>query len=49
MPRSVLVLEYGPLIALLAGGYILRWYSRKDGKTPAPHTHEPKYFLENDS
>jgi hypothetical protein len=49
MPRSVLVLEYGPLIALLAGGYILRWYSRKDGKPPVPHTHEPKYFLENDS
>lgn len=49
MPRSVLVLEYGPLIALLAGGYILRWYSRKDGKTPVPHAHEPKYFLENDS
>jgi hypothetical protein len=49
MPRSVLVLEYGPLIALLAGGYFLRWYSRKDGKPPVPHTHEPKYFLENDS
>ena len=49
MPGSVLVLEYGPLISLLAGGYILRWYSGKDGKTPVPHRHERKYFLENDS
>jgi hypothetical protein len=49
MPTSVLVLEYGPLITLLAGGYILKWYSGKDGNTAGPHTREPKYFLENDS
>ncbi|MEE9496029.1 MAG: glycosyltransferase 87 family protein, partial [Desulfobacterales bacterium] len=49
MPTSVLVLEYGPLIILLAGSYILKWYTGKDGNAAEPHTHERKYFLENDS
>jgi hypothetical protein len=49
MPTSVLVLEYGLLMTLLAGGYILKWYSSKDGNTAGPHTHARNYFLENDS
>jgi hypothetical protein len=49
MPTAVLVLEYGLLMTLLAGGYILKWYSGKVGNTAGPHTHARKYFLENDS
>jgi len=49
MPTAVLVLEYGLLMTLLAGGYIHKWYSGKDGNIPGPHTHARKYFLENDS
>ncbi len=49
MPTSVLVLEYGLLITLLAGAYILKWYAGKGGKIPGPHTHERKYFLEKNS
>jgi hypothetical protein len=45
----VLVLEYGLLMTLLAGGYILKWYSSKDGNTAGPHTHARNSFLENDS
>jgi hypothetical protein len=46
MPASVLVLEYGALITLLAGGYILRWYAAKDGKNNVPHTQGHPYLLE---
>ena len=46
MPASVLVLEYGALITLLAGGYILRWYAAKDGKNNVPHTQGHQYLLE---
>jgi hypothetical protein len=46
MPASVLALEYGTLITLLAGGYILRWYAGKDGGHPLPHAHRHSYFLE---
>ena len=49
MPTSVLVLEYGLLITLLAGGYILKWFTGKDRKIPGPHRHGLKYFLEKDS
>jgi len=34
---------------LLAGGYLLKRYTGKDGNSPGPHTRERKYFLENDS
>lgn len=49
MPISVLVLEYGLLITLLAGGYILNRHTGKDRKIPVPHAHERTYFLEKDS
>jgi hypothetical protein len=49
MPTSVLVLEYGLLITLLAGGYILQWFTGKDGKIPMAHSHERRYFLEKNS
>jgi hypothetical protein len=49
MPTSVPVLEYGLLITLLAGAYILKWFTGKDGKIPGPHTHERNYFLEKNS
>jgi len=49
MPTSVLVLEYGLLITLLAGGYILKWFTARDGKIPGSQPHERKYFLEKDS
>jgi hypothetical protein len=46
MPASVLVLEYGTLITLLAGGYILRWVAAKDGESAAPDAWGRQYFLE---
>jgi hypothetical protein len=49
MPISVLVLEYGMLSVLLAGGYIINWYSGTDGKSPVSHGHGRRYFLEKDS
>jgi hypothetical protein len=47
MPTAVLVLEYGTLIALLAGGYLINWYTGKNGKAPLSHRVGPAYFLEN--
>jgi hypothetical protein len=49
MPTSVFLLEYGLLITLLAGGYILKWYAGKGRKIPGAQPHERKYFLEKDS
>ena len=49
MPTSVLVLEYGLLITLLVGGYVRNRYVGADRKTPAQHSHIPKYFLEKES
>jgi len=45
----VLVLEYGLLITLLAGAYILKRFTGKDGKIPGPQPHERRYFLEKNS
>jgi hypothetical protein len=49
MPTSVLVLEYGLLMALLAGGYVLNRHTGKDGNIAVPHRHERQYFLEKDT
>jgi hypothetical protein len=49
MPTSVLVLEYGLLITVLAGAYILKRFTGKDGKIPGPQPHERRYFLEKNS
>ena len=49
MPISVLVLEYGTLIVLLAGGYMINWYNVKDGKLNVSHRYGRTYFLEKDS
>jgi hypothetical protein len=49
MPTSVLALEYGLLMTLLTGGYILKRYSGKEAKIPGTHLQEHKYFLEKDS
>ena len=46
MPPSVLMLEYGTLITLLAGGYILRWVAAKDRESAVPHARGHRYFLE---
>lgn len=46
MPATVLVLEYGTLITLLVGGYILRWVAGKDGENAVPHARGHRYFLE---
>ena len=46
MPVTVLVLEYGTLLALLAGGYMIKWYTGKDGKIRVSHGHGGRYFLE---
>ena len=46
MPTAVLILEYGTLVALLVGGYILRWYSGKDGAHTLSQAWGHRYFLE---
>jgi alpha-1,6-mannosyltransferase len=46
MPPAVLILEYAPLLALLAGGYLLKWYAptnREIMRSPSP---QQGYFLE---
>ncbi|MGD2187801.1 MAG: glycosyltransferase 87 family protein [Desulfobacterales bacterium] len=46
VPAAVLVLEYGALITLLAGGYILRWSAAKHTENIGPQPPERQYLLE---
>ncbi len=46
MPRSVLMLEYGTLAIMLAGGFILRWYIGKRGADTLSQVRRNRYFLE---
>ncbi len=47
MPVSVLMLEYSPLLVLLAGGFFIRWYRiKKLGMVPT-RGHKGAYFLGN--
>ena len=46
MPPSVLILEYGTLILLLAGGLILRWHKGKAGANELSPAGGQLYFLE---
>ena len=46
MPTSVLMLEYGTLITLLAGGWILRWIAGKKGENAVPLDRRNPYFME---
>ena len=46
MPRWVLMLEYGTLAILLAGGHILRWYAGKGGVDTLWQVRRNRYFLE---
>lgn len=48
MPTAVLVLEYGLLMTLLAGAYILKWLTGKDADHTGPHAPGRNYFLEKD-
>jgi len=48
MPASVLVLEYGLLFILLAGGYFLKWAGRKKRYAGGTGWQEDPYFLERD-
>ena len=46
MPPSVLILEYGTLILLLAGGLILRWHKGKTGANELSPAGGQLYFWE---
>jgi alpha-1,6-mannosyltransferase len=46
MPTWVLLLEYGLLFVLLAGGYIFRRTVYQDRETPKSLRHNQRYFLE---
>ena len=48
MPTSVLVLEYGLLLILLAGGYFLKRFNRKNQNTDRLDSQAYRYFLEYD-
>ena len=47
MPPSVLLLEYGPLYLLLAGGFIFRWTANKNRGGTKSLRQKQRYFLEN--
>jgi len=47
MPASVLMLEYGLLFALLAGGFIVRWYTLKKRGIALTPGQKDAYFLAN--
>jgi alpha-1,6-mannosyltransferase len=46
MPPAVLMLEYGPLLALLAGGYLLKWHARSNRAILISPQPPQGYFLE---
>ena len=46
MPTSVLLLEYGLLLGLLAGGYVSRWIMNQNRETHLVFKQKQRYFLE---
>jgi hypothetical protein len=46
MPASVLMLEYGLLFVLLAGGYIFRWTAYQNRGSTISLRQKQQYFLE---
>ena len=46
MPKGVLMLEYGPLFTLLAGGYMLNRYAHRNQENMISHGPRRRYFLE---
>ena len=46
MPLSVLMLEYGTLAIMLAGAFILRWYTGERGADTLSQARRNRYFLE---
>jgi hypothetical protein len=49
MPPSVLLLQYGPLYLLLAGGYIFRRAAYKNRRVTLSLRQKQRYFLEDHS
>ena len=45
MPTSVLLLEYGLLFVLLAGGYLSRWITNQNHETHVVLKQKQRYFL----
>jgi hypothetical protein len=49
MPTTVLLLEYGLLFVLLAGGFIFRWIAYQNRGAPLSLRQKQRYFLETHS